>query len=131
MKLFERVVVAVGDAERDTGLLRYARVLPILSPGVECLFVHALAWTGKAHSGGPQITHRQALDRLENAVERHYGLEGAVCAVLTGDVVDRLLETVAASAADLVLLGHASEHTGRRALARRLAMQAPCSVWMH
>jgi len=38
---------------------------------------------------------------------------------------------IAESSADLVLLGHASAHNGRRAMARRLAMKAPCSVWMH
>jgi nucleotide-binding universal stress UspA family protein len=31
---------------------------------------------------------------------------------------------------DLILLGHRPQHSGRRALARRLAMKAPCSVWM-
>jgi len=44
--------------------------------------------------------------------------------------VDRLLETAAETGADLILVGHAREDSGRRSLARRLAMQAPCSVWM-
>jgi nucleotide-binding universal stress UspA family protein len=45
-----------------------------------------------------------------------------------GDVLDALLECAGASGADLLLLGHSGR--GRRSLARRLAMKAPCSVWM-
>src|SRR6185503_7351335 len=33
--------------------------------------------------------------------------------------------------ADLILVGHRCGQDQRRALARRLAMKAPCSVWMH
>jgi nucleotide-binding universal stress UspA family protein len=31
---------------------------------------------------------------------------------------------------DLILIGHRKNRSGRRSLARRLAMKAPCSVWM-
>jgi outer membrane protein OmpA-like peptidoglycan-associated protein len=31
---------------------------------------------------------------------------------------------------DLILVGHGRGHSGKRALARRLAMKAPCSVWV-
>ena len=93
-------------------------------------FVHVLNWALKSRSAGPPPTHRQALERLAAAVGQHFGSERADCRVLTGDLIDRLLETIAESAADVVLVGHASGHSGRRALARRLAMKAPCSVWM-
>ena len=129
-RLFERAVIAVGDTVRDAGLLRYARILPLISAGIECQFVHVLNWaTNPRTSEHP--THQQALRLLEAGVAQHFGMANAECSVLTGDVIDRLLETIAESSADLVLLGHASEHSGRRALARRLAMKAPCSVWMH
>ena len=130
MKMFQRAIVAVGDVERDAELLRYARLLRTISPGIECCFVHVLNWALKSRSAGPPPTHKQALERLAAAVGQHFGSERADCRVLTGDLVDRLLETIAESAADVVLVGHASGHSGRRALARRLSMQAPCCVWM-
>jgi len=129
-RLFERAVIAVGDAGRDAALIRYARSLHRLSPGMECHFVHVLTWANRPRAAEAQITHVEALQRLEDAVAKHFAGPGAFCHVLTGDLVDRLLEYIAESGADLVLLGHASEHGGRRALARRLAMKAPCSVWM-
>jgi len=130
MKMFQRAIVAVGDVERDAELLRYARLLRTISPGIECCFVHVLNWALKSRSAEPPPTHKQALERLAAAVGRHFGSESADCRVLTGDLVDRLLETIAESAADVVLVGHGSGHSGRRALARRLSMQAPCCVWM-
>src|SRR5262245_8128413 len=130
MQMFQRAIIAVGDAERDAGLLRYARLLPAISPGIQCQFVHVLNWAGRNRSSDPQPTHKQARERLTAAVGKNFGGEDAFCRVLTGEVVDQLLETVAESAADLILVGHAFEHSGRRALARRLAMKAPCCVWM-
>jgi nucleotide-binding universal stress UspA family protein len=51
-------------------------------------------------------------------------------AVLAGPLTDQLLTDLVASQSDLILVGHGAGHSGRRALARRLAMNAPCSVWM-
>src|SRR5262245_22499102 len=49
--------------------------------------------------------------------------------VAAGDVLDTILKIAAAHRTDLILVGHATQNR-RRSLARRLAMQAPCSVWM-
>ena len=54
----------------------------------------------------------------------------ARCEVLEGPLLDRLLATAASSRADILLIGHRHDHPGQRALARRLAMKATCSVWM-
>ena len=50
--------------------------------------------------------------------------------VVHGDVTDQLLRFAARKKVDLVLLGHRRSRSARRSLARRLAMTAPCSVWM-
>jgi nucleotide-binding universal stress UspA family protein len=53
------------------------------------------------------------------------------CEVLQGPLVDRLLAFVAEQEVDLVLVGHRPDHLpGGGSLVRRLAMQAPCSVWI-
>jgi nucleotide-binding universal stress UspA family protein len=50
--------------------------------------------------------------------------------VLRGPLLDSFLGFAADRQMDLVLLGHQRSHNVRRSLARRLAMNAPCSVWM-
>ena len=76
------------------------------------------------------MTHSQALQKLQQVVSSCYGGTNAICQVLHGTVIDQLLETAAETVTDLILVGHKSEHSQRRSLARRLAMKAPCSVWM-
>jgi SulP family sulfate permease len=130
-KLFERVLVAVGDPEQDAGLLQYSRIIRNLSDDAEHCFVHVLEWPGQSRFKEGPATHAQTLRMLEEQVALHYGADThARCLVLHGNIVDSLLESAAELAADLILVGHSREHGGRRSLARRLAMQAPCSVWM-
>ena len=50
--------------------------------------------------------------------------------ILRGQRIDQLLAFAAEHETDLILVGHRRSRSGRRSLARRLAMQAPCSVWM-
>ncbi len=82
---------------------------------------------------GP-LDHDRILAELQAEVRPHFtGVpETAQVSydVLTGPLVDQLLAYVAEKQVDLLLVGHRLSHPGRRALARRLAMKAPCSVWM-
>ena len=64
-------------------------------------------------------------------VAAHFPAGGGLnisCHVLYGSRVDRILEFAAEQAADLLLVGHRRNRTGRRSMARRLAMKAPCSI---
>jgi nucleotide-binding universal stress UspA family protein len=124
MKLFERVLVAVGAGEAGLDLVRYARDLGGVLSGASFSFVHVLGWSKEP------VTHADALRRLQSDVAEHFGDSRAQCEVIHGVVIDRLLETVGEQSADLILVGHARADSGRRSLARRLAMQSPCSVWM-
>ena len=130
MKLFERLLVAVGDVEQENDLLRYSSLVRGLSDHAEVFFVHVLGWSSHLPSKAP-ATHADTLRVLEKNVAVHARAEHRTqCLVLHGNVVDRLLEIAAELTADLILVGHSREHGGRRSLARRLAMQAPCSLWM-
>jgi len=51
-------------------------------------------------------------------------------AVRHGDPLDTILAVARAMGADLLMVPGEAPHVGRRALARRLAMHAPGSVWM-
>lgn len=50
--------------------------------------------------------------------------------VAAGEPLDALLRLALARQSDLILVGERRPRQGRRSLARRLAMNAPCSVWM-
>ena len=130
MKLFERVLVAVDAGAGGIDLIRYTRTIAGVLGNVELCFVHVLGWSTQSQFRSEPITHAQALQRLREDVSTNFDSGPTRCHVLHGNVVDGLLEAAAELAADLIVVGHASEHHGRRSLARRLAMQAPCSVWM-
>jgi len=89
-----------------------------LAPETEFLCVHVAPLEGERRT----FIEYQTFQRLAGA--------NTQCHVIKGDVTDRLLGFAAEYETDFVLLGHRRAHSGRRSLARRLAMQAPCSVWM-
>ena len=67
---------------------------------------------------------------LEAQVREHLAASRVEFHFIWGDLTDQLLAFTAKFKTDLLLLGHRSSHSGRRSLARRLAMKAPCSIWM-
>lgn len=130
MPLFHRLTVAASRTPADAGLVRYAALVSRLAEIREVCLVHVLS----SAAIGPASTHA-AVEAELGAVAAAEFASGAPStavrsAVLTGPLTDRLLTFVAESQTDLVMVGHGAGHSGRRALARRLAMQAPCSVWM-
>jgi SulP family sulfate permease len=126
---FRRITVAIADpGVGDPGsdeLIRYARMLTAVAPAdVSFRFVHVM---GRLVSG----THRAALEALTRAASRHLGSEVAwECHVRRGDRIDQVLHDVAEWGSDLLVIGHRKRMRGRRSTARRLAMKAPCSLWL-
>jgi nucleotide-binding universal stress UspA family protein len=128
---FQRVVVGLDRSEADRDLVRYAAALAGGSGARSFDFIHAI--DDAAVRPGAATTHQQALEQITQAVASWFESCSSVtksCHVMHGDRVDRLLEFVATQAADLLLIGHRSGHLDRRSLSRRLAMNAPCSLWM-
>ena len=137
MERFRHVLVAVTRSERDGDLIRYAAMLARLESAVEVRFVHVLPDGGKGADAGAQDApdHDAALEAIERLVgDAFLNVPDAVkwyCDVLKGPLVDRLLSFAAEQAVDLILLGHRPDHPpGGGSLVRRLAMKAPCSVWI-
>jgi sulfate permease, SulP family len=123
---FRRVTIAVADPDRSADeLIRYARMLMAVAPAdVSFRFVHVM---GRLVS----TTHRATLDALTRAAARHLGSEVAwECHVRRGDRIDQVLHDVAEWGSDLLVIGHRKRARGRRSMARRLAMKAPCSLWL-
>lgn len=131
MDFFHRAMVAVANTEPDVELLKYARMVQqIGSDQTEFQFVHVLPPTSGADGRASAPTHSEALQKLRASVEAYFGGSDNVCRVLTGPRVDMLLEFAAESRTDVILVGHRRSRSGRRSLGRRLAMKAPCSLWM-
>jgi len=121
---FRRVLVALAGTETDAGLLDYAAMVGDRSSGVEFLCVH-VAPSPQALDLALPLRER-ALRRLRNEARSN----SATCQFVLGEREDRLLEIAVEYQADVILLGHRRDRSGRRSLARRLAMKAPCTIWM-
>jgi nucleotide-binding universal stress UspA family protein len=130
MHRYRHLMVGLTRTGSDAVLLRYAALVAGLRTVVEARFVHVLP------PADPATTHSHdgALADLQAAVRKHFTAVPETVSVhydvLKGPLVDRLLEYTAEQEVDLLLLGHNRDQPGRCALARRLAMKAPCSVWM-
>lgn len=131
MHRYHHLMVGLARPESDAGLIGYAAMVARLGAVNEVRFVHVLpAPAGSA----PAADRDQTLAALQAAVQPHLaGLPAATRVaydVLAGPLVDRLLAHTAEQQVDLLLLGDRHGPGERRTLARRLAMKAPCSVWL-
>ena len=131
MERFRHLLVGLTRSERDTDLIRYAAMLARLDTAIEVRFVHILPRSGDPSSSG----HDAAQEDIEQQVAMSFvNVPDSIkvyCHVLKGPLVDRLLSFVAEQEVDLVLVGHNPEHRpAGGSLIRRLAMNAPCSVWI-
>jgi len=127
----QRTLVALSGTPADRPLIAYARLLAGLGFARHYHFVHVR--TPARAVADPQ-TDAQLLATCEELVAEGFAAPRpeitASCHVVVGVRVDSLLEFSVQQRCDLVLLGHRASRSGQRSLARRLAMIAPCSVWM-
>ncbi len=127
----QRTLVALSGTEADRALVRYARLLAERGFARHYHFLHVR--TPAQIAGDPQ-QDREIMRSCENAVDELFGQPRPdvtfSCHVIVGVRVDQLIDFIASQRCDMVLLGHRKDRSGQRSLARRLAMVAPCSVWM-
>lgn len=129
---FQHLMVCLTHSESDFGLIRYAAMLARLGTATEVRFVHVLPTPSV---GLPAHEHDRAVETSKRAVKEAFlnvpDNVNVYCDVLKGPLLDRLLTFAAEQEVDLMLLGHRPDHPpGRGSLIRRLAMQAPCSIWI-
>jgi nucleotide-binding universal stress UspA family protein len=122
MNTFEHPLVAVSLTEQDQSLLEYVRLLAGRLEWTDLDFVHVGRENGT-----------QALERLRDVARHCYGretIDDSALLVLEGPLLDQLLRLTTERKRDLILLGHRRARSGHRAMARRLAMVSPASVWL-
>ena len=132
MHRFRRLAVGLARNESDAPLIRYAAMVASLGTVEEVRFVHVLS-----RASGPLpmvVDHAGVQSELLRTIGQEFTPAPpqlrVECNVLDGPLTDELLAHTAQQQTDLLLVGHGRGASGRRALARRLAMKAPCSVWM-
>ena len=129
MNAFTRPLVALSLTPPDAGLLQYTRMVLALGACEQVRFVHVTADEAKV----PGNSETEALrGRMRAEVVEHCSSANEVASydVIHGPRLDRLLELAVEHKSDVIVLGHRRARSGSRSLARRLAMIAPCSVWL-
>ncbi len=123
MTPFGRVLVAAGDAP-DRALMDYVALLAALCPSASFWITHV------ARDSATRTTEAalRLEDALSDALRQLVAQQRLTLRTHVGEPLDVLLQEAVGLRADLVLLGVLNDK--RRTLARRFAMQAPCSVWM-
>lgn len=135
----QHLMVGLARNGADSALIRYAAMVVRLGTINKVCFVHVLPDSRDAVSpSSPACSSpaccEEVLTELQDEVKTHFtNVSGNVQVsyyVSHGPVLDRLLTHAADNHVDLLLVGQGREASGRRVLARRLAMKAPCSVWL-
>jgi len=126
---FARPQVALSLTDPDRELLRYAGQLARLFAWREVHFSHV-----QANQDGTVFDSATWVERMRQEVEQHFGSATAelrsVFHAAEGPRLDQLLNLAAVHSRDLVVMGHRRARSGRRSLARRMAMISPASVWL-
>lgn len=118
------LAVALSRSKEDAALLRYAAAAARWIGASRVAFVHVLPASASAAERGRALAGLKGLRTgLPAGVRASYD-------VLAGPLTDHLLGFAAKNKTEVLLVGHGRKTDGRSALARRLAMKAPCSVWM-
>jgi nucleotide-binding universal stress UspA family protein len=122
MRLFRRIVAPVGDAA-DENLLQYAAMVCRLAPEAEIDAIHVVPRQGNAPA--PQERWQAMCAHCREDCGRSIRFH-----VRRGDLTDEVLRFALERRAELIVVGGSRQRHARRSLARRLAMKAPCSVWV-
>ena len=129
MTNFSRPLLALSLTEADESLLAYAARLTDWFTWTDVQFAHVA--DGSAEPAAERIELQETM-RAE--VRRFFGGQSADNAAsfhaVHGDRLDQILGLTVELERDLIVLGHRRARSGRRSLARRLAMVSPASVWL-
>jgi nucleotide-binding universal stress UspA family protein len=126
----QRLVALLNRADSDADLIRFVAMFASWGTLQTVEFVHVLPESPSRETG---VAHESILSDLERKVAQNFvkvsdASVHVSTAVLAGPMTDRILAHLADQQADLILVGDLGAGHARRALARRLAMKATCSV---
>jgi nucleotide-binding universal stress UspA family protein len=122
---FRIILIPLALAGTDDELLRHGAYVVRMLRLSEVHFVHVRG----SRAPGRAEQARMALVEIVSSYDFPVSAQQTYN-VYSGAIEDRLLEYAREHKIDLILLGHQRTHSRHRALARRLAMHAPCSIWV-
>ena len=127
---FSRALVALSLSDADAELLRYVAAVVVGDDGQAVRFLHVLPPKAGGVAGETRRGIAQAA--AETLIEQHAPRlrPQAVIEIREGARIDGVLQSAATNDSDVIVLGHRRGRSGRRSLARRLALMAPSSVWL-
>jgi len=125
---YHAILVALACDESDRTLLAYAARLARAWPEAAFQLIHVLPSTTSSSRQVDAARTRLLASLPADLIAAAAGR--TTCTVEQGDRLDALLRFTVAEKVDLILVGHRRESRGRRSTARRLAMKAPCSIWL-
>lgn len=129
MNPFRRPLIALSLTDSDEGLLQYAALALKGHVTEQICFAHVVSDPGLRRL--PEIDEAR-LRQITRVAQNHFGSDRAnlVHELAHGPRLDQLLSLVVKHRSDVVFIGHRRERTGSRSLCRRLAMAAPCAIWL-
>ena len=129
MNMFKRPLIALSLTDSDDGLLQYAALALAGANTEEICFAHAVA--DGVERTPPEVDEAR-LRRISRLAQSHFGADraGLDYEVVHGPRLDQVLSLIVKHRSDVVFLGHRRERSGYRSLSRRLAMAAPCAIWL-
>jgi len=116
--------------EPDEELLRYASLVADMFEWSDVHFTHVLAVADSGDAPDPQPSRIKLEADVDRAFARSAASRPPSLHVAHGSRLDALLGLAVRHERDVIMLGHRRTRSGRRSLARRLAMLAPSSVWL-
>lgn len=125
---FQAILVALACDDSDRTLLAYAARLARAWPDAGFHLMHVLPASAPSPRSADAARTRLLASLPADLIAAAAGR--TTCSVEQGDRLDALLRFAVAEKTDLILLGHRRDSRGRRSTARRLAMKAPCSIWV-
>ncbi|MFY8201374.1 MAG: universal stress protein [Pirellula staleyi] len=127
----QRTLIAISGSIVDRNLVEYAARLAELEFARHYHLVHVRT---ASRSGDMARQKQELLEYMEELLNNHFKCDrskiSASCHVMEGDRLDKLIEFSVDQRCDLTILGHRTEQTGERRMARRLALVGPGSVLM-
>jgi nucleotide-binding universal stress UspA family protein len=128
MPPYTRVLIAAACTGADRALFEYAGLLAALQPQAlfHVTYVLPPALSLAAERRAQETIAADAAGPLRALSESRR----LATTVRSGAALDLLLQEALATRADVLLVGQPRQGRARRPLPRRLAMKAPCSVWM-
>lgn len=132
MKSLERMVVGLSADDTDAELVVYALMLSQLGIVTHLNFVHVVASHRAKADPGRVDEARQAMESTVGKLQDEQSVSvDIIFSVLVGVREDQLCEYLEEKQFGVILLGHhVARSSGKRSLARRLAMVSPASVWI-